>query len=175
MSRISYRECVSSFCLPFSAPWQWQSTAIRTNATAMKGEMDNTVGMSDCIHPKWLSTISTMLTREQFLLEEIASFMPVDSMPICHQPFLCITSMEILILSSNSNVFSHCTRLGDRYNCTNVCESIWFKIWANLDDEKLSDCAKEFKGQYGDVTQFYGALIRLESTPVLPTVQPYRI
>ena len=54
--------------------------------------------------------------------------------------------------SSNSNVFSHCTRLGDRYNCTNVCESIWFKIWANLDDEKLSDCAKEFKGQYGDVT-----------------------
>ena len=51
------------------------------------------------------------------------------------------------------NVFSHCTRLGDRYNCTNVCESIWFKIWANLDDEKLSDCAKEFKGQYGDVTK----------------------
>lgn len=42
--------------------------------------------------------ISTMLTREQFLLEEIASFMPVDLMPICHQPFLCITSMEILIL-----------------------------------------------------------------------------
>ena len=80
----------------------------------------------------WLSTISTMLTREQFLLEEIASFMPVDLMPICHQPFLCITTM--------CSVTAH-----DWVTAT--------IIWANLDDEKLSDCAKEFKGQYGDVTK----------------------
>ena len=52
----------------------------------------------------------------------------------------------------NSNVFSHCTRMDDRYNCTNTCKSIWFKIWENLDSESLSDCAKEFKGQYGDIT-----------------------
>ena len=102
MNMVSYRECVSSFCLPFSVPRSWQSTAIRTNATAMKGEMDNTVGMPDCIHPKWLSATSTISTREQFLLEEIASFMPVDSMPICRQPFLCITSMGMLILHNTA-------------------------------------------------------------------------
>ncbi|KAK8798129.1 hypothetical protein WA588_003215, partial [Blastocystis sp. NMH] len=51
------------------------------------------------------------------------------------------------------NVFSHCTRMDDRYNCTNTCKSIWFKIWENLDSESLSDCAKEFKGQYGDITK----------------------
>ena len=49
-------------------------------------------------------------------------------------------------------MFSDCFRVEDRYNCTNVCQSIWLKIWAKLDEESLSDCAKEFKGQYGDVT-----------------------
>ena len=78
--------------------------------------------------------------------------MPACLIIISHQPFLCTISMAFYSFSSDSNVFSGCSRADDRYNCTNVCQSIWFKIWANLDSESLADCAKEFKGQYGDIT-----------------------
>lgn len=58
-------------------------------------------------------------------------------------------------LNSNeppSYVLTDCKHLEGKYECTQMCESVWFKIWnATAAEEFVQVCDKAFIGKYADV------------------------
>ena len=60
---------------------------------------------------------------------------------------------------------SGCTKTEEGYDCSLVCESIWFKVWnATAAGDYGKYCDKGLIGKYGNILYSYRWLITMQRT-----------